>query len=147
MNVTVKESVFIAAPPERVWDYTQDWTRRTEWDPAIVAAEVLPGEERVVRVKALGGGGFLIRYKLNDRPVRTSLAMTDSTSRLITGGGGSWAYEAKEGGTVFSQQNTLAIGSRLFAWIFGWSVRRQLRRLTRKALANAKRIIEKAEAR
>jgi uncharacterized protein YndB with AHSA1/START domain len=144
VNITVKESVFIAAPPERVWDYTQDWTRRTEWDPAIVAAEVLPGEERVVRVRAQGGGSFLVRYKLNDRPNRTSLSMTDSTSRLVTGGGGSWAYEAKEGGTVFTQQNTLAVGSRLLAWFFGWMVRWQLRRLTRQALSNAKRIIEGA---
>src|SRR5438552_7523247 len=101
MNVTVKESIDIAAPPEAVWDYTQDWTRRTEWDPAIVAAEVLPGEPRVVRVRGLGGGGFMIRYKLQERPVRTSLAMTDSTSRIVTGGGGSWSYEAREGGTLF----------------------------------------------
>ena len=57
-------------------------------------------------------------------------------------GGGSWAYEANDGGTLFTQQNTLSIGSPLFGRLFGWMVRWQLRRLTRKALANAKRILE-----
>jgi uncharacterized protein YndB with AHSA1/START domain len=143
VNVTVKESILIAAPPEKVWDYTQDWSRRTEWDPAILAAEMLPGEERVVRVKGGGGASFTVRYKLNDRPRRTSLAMTDSTSRMITGGGGSWAYEASEGGTLFTQQNTLTLGG-FPATLLAAPVRWQLKRLTRKALENARRILEAA---
>ena len=145
MNVTVKESVFIAAAPERVWDYTQDWTRRTQWDPAIRAAEVLPGEERVVRVEG-AGASFMVRYKLSDRPVRTSLAMTDSSSRLITGGGGSWAYEARDGGTLLAQQNTLSVRDGVVGALLSPLVRWQLRRLTRKALLNAKRIIENGAA-
>lgn len=145
MNITVKESIHIRASPERVWDYTQDWTRRTEWDPSIRAAEVLPGDERKVRAHTTAGS-FLIRYKQFARPHRTSLAMTESTSRLVTGGGGSWDYTADEGGTRFTEQNTLVLRDgligRLLRRLFLW----QLRRGTRKALENAKRRIEASSA-
>jgi uncharacterized protein YndB with AHSA1/START domain len=142
VNITVKESITIAAPPERVWDFTQDWSRRASWDPAIVSADEEPGEARVLRVLGAGGMRFTVRYKLFDRPKRTSLVMTDSNSRIVTGGGGHWEYAPKEGGTEFTEQNTLKVGSRFFAWVFGWMIRWQLRRVTRKALANAKRMIE-----
>jgi uncharacterized protein YndB with AHSA1/START domain len=140
-NVTVKESVHIRATPETVWDYTQDWTRRTEWDPAILAAEVLPGNERTIRART-SGGTFLVRYKLFDRPRRTSLAMTESTSSIVTAGGGSWDYAFEEDGTRFTQQNTLVIRSPTLAWLLGWLFAWLLRRSTRKALVNVKRILE-----
>jgi hypothetical protein len=141
MNVTVEESIVIAAPPETVWDFTQDWTRRTEWDPAILAAEMLPGEDRTVRARTLSGS-FLVRYKLFDRPRRTSLAMTESTSFIVTGGGGSWDYRPEQTGTRFTQQNTLVLRNPFLAWLLGGPLRWQLRRLTRRALANAKAVLE-----
>ena len=140
-NVTVSESVHIRATPQAVWDYTQDWSRRSEWDPAILAAEELPGKERVIRART-SGGDFMVRYKLVDPPKRTSLAMTASSSRIVTGGGGSWEYASEEGGTRFTQRNTLSIKNRFWAWLFAWPLGWQLRRLTRKALANAKRRLE-----
>ena len=139
MNVTVRESIHIRAAPEQVWDFTQDWTRRASWDPAVRSAELLPGPERQVRVET-ASGRFLVRYKLFDRPHRTSLAMTESTSRLLGGGGGSWEYRAEANGTRFTQQNTLVLRGPggLFAPLIRW----QLRRLTRRALENAKRLLE-----
>jgi hypothetical protein len=141
MNITVKESIHIRAAPEAVWDYTQDWTRRTEWDPAIQAAEILPAAERTVRARTMGGT-FLVRYKLLDRPHRTSLAMTDSTSSILSGGGGSWDYVPEDDGTRFPQQTTLVVGSGPVGFLLGWFIRRQLGHSTRRALANAKRILE-----
>ncbi len=81
-NVTVKESVVINALPEAVWDFTQDWTRRSSWDPAILEAEILPGEKRGVRARTTAGT-LLVHYKQSDRPKRTSLVMSDSTSWLV----------------------------------------------------------------
>jgi len=144
-NVTVSESVHIRATPQAVWDYTQDWSRRSEWDPAILGAEELPGKDRVVRAQTRGGE-LMVRYKLVDAPRKTSLAMTASSSRIVTGGGGSWEYAAEDGGTRFTQRNTLSIKNRFFAWLFAWALGWQLRRLTRKALANAKRILESSVA-
>src|SRR4051812_1934503 len=104
MNITVRDSITISASPEVVWDYTQDWSRRTEWDPAVLSSEMLEASPRVLRVRATGGITFLVRYKLEDRPKRTSLAITDVNSRILTGGGGSWDYApAAGGGTVFTQ--------------------------------------------
>ena len=142
MNVTVQESVVIAAPPERVWDYTQDWTRRPEWDSSVIAAEVIAQDPREVRVQWRGFANT-IRYKLYDRPRRTSLAMTDGSSWLVLGGGGSWEYAPRDGGTEFRQTNTIAIRGGLVGLLLGWLVRWQLAKGTRAALAKAKSIIER----
>ena len=48
--VSVTESIWVASPPEAVWDYTQDFTRRTEWDAGIAEATILEQEPRTVRV-------------------------------------------------------------------------------------------------
>jgi Polyketide cyclase / dehydrase and lipid transport len=48
--VSVTESIWVARPPEAVWDYTQDFTRRTEWDAGIADASILEQEPRTVRV-------------------------------------------------------------------------------------------------
>src|SRR4051794_28012897 len=108
-NITVRETIFIDAPIERVWDYTQDFTHRPEWDRSIVDAEVLQREPAVVRVKVKGGVSMTATYKLRDRPRKTSLVMTDSTSRILSGGGGSWSYEPSGGGTSFTQTNTITV--------------------------------------
>jgi polyketide cyclase/dehydrase/lipid transport protein len=140
VKVTAREVVFVAAPPERVWEFTQDWTRRHQWDPAVVAAEYLEREPPVVRVRGAGGVRFLARYKLFDKPARTSVAMTESSSRIVTGGGGAWVYEPAAGGTRFAQANTLTFPrwAFLIAPFLSWT----LRRATRKALQNAKRMLE-----
>jgi uncharacterized protein YndB with AHSA1/START domain len=139
MNVTVRESVHIAAAPERVWDFTQDWSRRAEWDPAISSAEVVDGPERLVRARTRMGR-LIVRYKQFDRPHRTSVAMSEESGRVL--GGGSWEYVAEEGGTRFTQQNTL-VADRIPPLLRS-IVRWQLRRMTLKALENAKKLLEGA---
>jgi hypothetical protein len=39
-NVTVKESILIKASLESVWDFTQDYNRRTQWDHLVKHARV-----------------------------------------------------------------------------------------------------------
>ena len=89
-KITVRESVDIGASPNAVWDYTQDWTRRSEWDPSIKAAEVLqPAPKLLVRVDSGSGTAFTARYKQYERPHHTSLAMVDCSPAWM-GGGGAW---------------------------------------------------------
>ncbi|MGH2591930.1 MAG: SRPBCC family protein, partial [Anaerolineae bacterium] len=52
-NVTVKESIWIAAPIETVWDYTQDYAQRHDWDDSILEAEVVQEEPaRLIHIRA-----------------------------------------------------------------------------------------------
>jgi hypothetical protein len=44
--VTVSEATWIDRPPEGVWDSTQDYTRRTEWDAGVGEATILGAEPR-----------------------------------------------------------------------------------------------------
>ncbi|SRR6266540_2380636 len=41
LKATCTQRIVIAAPPEVVWDYTQDFRHRPEWDPAVAVAEVV----------------------------------------------------------------------------------------------------------
>ena len=93
------ESIWVACPPGEVWDYTQDFTRRTEWDAGIAEATILQQDPRRVRVKVAGLGRMTVVYQLDRRPERTSAAFVDVESAWVSGGGGSWEYEAADGGS------------------------------------------------
>jgi polyketide cyclase/dehydrase/lipid transport protein len=144
MNVTITEELFIARPPEVVWDYTQDYARRPEWDRSILAASVLENGPRPrIRVRAAGGLRGVFQYKLFERPRRTSVELTEVESALISGGGGSWSYDASGAGTQWTQTNALRFKSRFAYWMFGPLVRWSMRRATRSAMRAAKRFLER----
>ena len=140
--VSVTESTWVARPPEAVWDYTQDFTRRTEWDAGIAEATILEQEPRTVRVKVAGLGRMTVVYKLDRRPERTSAAFVDVESAWISGGGGSWEYEAVDGGTRWRQTNTLELRRPRLAFLFAPLLERGLRGSTKRAMAEAKRRLE-----
>lgn len=149
LQVTVTESIHLAAPPERVFDVTQDYARRASWDASIRSVEVLEPADAaakrgpLVRVHAQGGLEALFRYKRYDRPRGTSLAMEDVRSPWIAGGGGAWTYEAVEGGTLFTQTNTLVLKPGFLSGCLAPFVRWSLRSSTRRALAKAKTFVER----
>ena len=142
-HVAVAESIFVDASPEVVFDFTQDYARRREWDANVLAAEVLAtaGPPRV-RLRLRGGVSCLFEYKVFDRPARTSLAMTEVRSPFLCGGGGAWTYEPRNGGTWWSQHNTIAFRNRFVHWCLGGLARWQLARSTRRAMARAKQMLE-----
>ena len=146
--VSVTESIWVPCPPEAVWDYTQDFTRRTEWDAGIAEATIVGQEPRTVRVKVAGLGRMTVVYRLDRRPERTSAAFVDVESRWITGGGGSWEYEAVDGGTRWQQTNSLELKRPRLAFLGRVTPRgdpvleRGLRRSTKRAMAEAKRRLE-----
>jgi hypothetical protein len=143
-KVSVTESVTIAGrSPEEVWDFTQDYARRSSWDDSILAAEVLPGAQPLrVRVRARGGLTATFQYRQFDRPTQTSVAMQETSSWLIEGGGGSWSYARCAGGTTWTQTNTLLIKPGWWRRLLVPSVRWQLASSTAKAIAKARSILE-----
>ncbi|HUG46790.1 MAG TPA: hypothetical protein VMP67_00075 [Candidatus Limnocylindria bacterium] len=93
-----------------------------------------------------GIGPLVIEYKLYRRGERTSAAFRDVEWSLISGGGGSWSYTAREGGTDWSQTATLEFRKRLVGWLMAPLLRRNMHTLMRKAMAEAKRIMESSPA-
>ena len=144
--VTVTEAIWVDRTPDAVWDYTQDFTRRTEWDAGVAEATILAAEPRTVRVTIPNLGSMTVVYRLDRRPERTSAAFTDIDSGWISGGGGSWAYEAADGGTRWEQTNSLELKRPRLAFVLGPLLERGLRQSTRRAMAEAKRRLESGEA-
>ena len=144
MIVSATHTVFVARPPDVVWNYTQDPARRAEWDPSIVHAHALPSDALPrVRIRAVGGMEGTLEYLLYDAPHRTSVSMADVRSPLLSGGGGSWSYTARDRGTEWTATNSLRFRNVVLYWILGWIVRHALRRDTVRGLESVRTRLEK----
>lgn len=144
--ITVIETIVVAATPEAVFDYTQDFTKRPEWDAGIVEAAAVGDAPRAVRIRIRGLGSATVVYQLDRRPERTSAAFTDVRSAWMTGGGGSWQYEPIAGGTRWQQTNSLELKWPRLARLLAPLIERSLRRSTRSSMAEAKRRLEAARS-
>jgi hypothetical protein len=89
-----------------------------------------------------GGLACTFLYRQYERPQRTSLAMIDVDSRWIESGGGSWSYEPADGGTRWTQTNTLVLKPGPLTFVLRPIMGYALHRATRKAMREAKRRIE-----
>ena len=140
---TIKKSIFINRSPETVWDFTQNYNLRTRWDKLIKEAKIVQQHpHKIVQLKNLGQQEFTFKYKQEKRPEKTSLALIEIKSFWIKGGGGSWVYEKRNEGTLWTQTNTLILRSGLigrlakpiFFWLFSLNIKQAMKR--------AKKIIE-----
>ena len=144
--VTVTESIWIDRSPEDVWDYTQDFARRTEWDGGVSAAKLVETDPRTARVRVRNLGTMTVVYRLDRRPERTSAAFDDVDSAWVSGGGGSWQYLPENGGTRWEQTNSLELKRPWLGRLIGPLLEQGLRRSTRVSMDEAKRRLE-SEAR
>ena len=141
-TITVTESIRVDRPPEAVFDYTQDYATRPDWDPAVVKARVLSENPRRVAIVSPGLGSYTLEYKLFRRGDRTSAAFEDVEAWLFSGGGGSWRYEPDGSGTRWTQVNTLELRHpRLTGWLAGM-IERNVRSSMRKGMTRATSIME-----
>ncbi len=141
--ITIKESIFVALPPEEVYDFTQDYSKRPLWDPLVKEANMLETEPtRVIYLKAKDGSTMTVRYKQEDRPHKTSLAMTEVQSQMMQGGGGSWQYEAQDGGTLWTQVNTIILKDALWAKLMIPVATKYFKDKTIQAMQKAKELME-----
>ena len=140
----VSESIWVDRPREIVFDFTSDFSRRTEWDGAVSEVTILGTSPRSARLTVPGIGRTNVVMRQDRRPERTSAAFQDIESRWIIGGGGSWQYEPERGGTRWTETNTLELRAswplKVLAPILTWN----FRRATRRAMAEAKRQLERS---
>ena len=141
-TVTVSHTVHVDRSPEDVFDYTQDYSKRSTWDPDNADSVLLSEEPRRIRSTIKGVGSAVVEYKLFRRPERTSAAFTEVNSRYVTGGGGSWSYAAKDGGTDWTQINTIELITGFMSRLLAPIVRRSLASSMGKSMAAAKSIME-----
>jgi hypothetical protein len=145
VRVTVTSSIFVRRPPTSVWDFTQDFACRPDWDAGVLEAEVIRREPvRLVRVRCAGGLRGVFRYVRFEPPRHASVALDDVRSVLVEGGGGAWSYEAEDGGTRWTQTNSLVLRAGWWRRALAPLVRRQLDRSTRRAMRTAKALLESA---
>jgi hypothetical protein len=142
-KITVSKNIIIRANPEKVWDDTQDWSRRAIWDPSVLSACVKSENPRCIQVNGRGGLKFEVQYKLADRPKMTTVAMLNMNSAWIKGGGGSWKYEAVTDGTLWTQHNTLVLRDDFWGKCFKPIFRFILERTTDRSMKVAKSLLEK----
>jgi hypothetical protein len=138
----VTETIHVARSPIDVFDFTQDYRRRQEWDRGIQRATILQESPPRVRLAMRSMGDATIEYTLFRRGDRTSAAFVDVESRWISGGGGSWAYEARGDGTDWTQTNTFELRHPRLAPILGPLLERGLRSSMRGAMRTAKAMLE-----
>jgi hypothetical protein len=142
-KVTVSHSLLIDRAAEEVWDYTQNWNKRSEWDFSVKSAEyVSEGPQAKVVVRGKGGLSFKVTYKMSDRPRLTTLVMSDSNSWCLKGGGGSWKYESRNGSTLWTQNNTLVLKDGVIGKILRPVFSMILNQTTRNIMKRAKRKLE-----
>lgn len=146
VTASATESIWVNRSPEDVFDYTQDYVTRADWDPTVKSAQVLSEEPRRVQAVMEGLGPLVIEYKLFRRGERTSAAFNEMRSKVFSGGGGSWSYAARDGGTDWTQTSTLEFRNALIGRLLAPLIRRNMATLTRKAMAEAKRIMESRAA-
>lgn len=144
INITITYSIIIEQRCETVFDFTQDFSKRTLWDHSIESFEIISEfPERIVMVKSKGGIQSTLLYKQFERPSNTSLRMTAISSPFILDGGGSWTYEESgNGNTRWSQTNTLSLPKSLTGRILKYFVKRALLRNTIESMDRVKAILE-----
>lgn len=98
-----------------------------------------------VRVRCGEGLKSIFQYRQFDRPYRTSLSIEEVQSVIVAGGGGSWSYVDMEGGTSWTQTNTLAMKPGWWRRLLLPLVQRQLLLSTRRAMEKAKQKLEADE--
>ncbi len=143
MTVTISESIFINRPPYLVWDFTQDYNKRSLWDKTIREAKVIETKPRRISIVGSWGLKAELVYKLDDRPNKTSLVMTNVSSVMISGGGGSWKYIPEDSGTLWTQTNTLIFKDSFLLRLLRPLITMSLKKNTRRGMKTAKTMLGK----
>jgi len=68
--------------------------------------------------------------------------MIDIQSPLIESGGGSWTYESKDEGTIWTQSNSIVLKKSILAGVFLPIIRLALMYQLKEAMSKAKQMIE-----
>lgn len=141
---TIERSIDIAAPATWLFDLTQDYKRRLDWDPYLVKAE-LHGEHAGVGVRAwcvsrYPRWGMETEYVTFERPKVVAIKMTKGP-RIISMFAGSWRFDERGGTTRVTFRYRFETRPALLAPIteraFAWDTGRRLAGLRAYAARHA----------
>jgi hypothetical protein len=142
-TISWKVSILIDVPRTEVWDFTQNYDHRMQWEKSVLEVKVIQAiPPREVMLKIKGNATMTFVYKLDNRPNKTTLAIKKIHSPLIEGGGGSWSYEERDGKTLWTQHNTLVFKNKIVVVLLLPLYRWMLKLQTATAMRNVKKILE-----
>jgi ribosome-associated toxin RatA of RatAB toxin-antitoxin module len=140
--VMIRRSIEIAAEPAVLFDLTQDYTHRLDWDPFLKEAKLLDGAETPgVGVRAWcvarNGLGMETKYVSFNPPGACAVEMTRSPW-FFRSFAGSWRFEAIGPGRsrvtfTYSLVGRPALLSGLLRFFFARATRRRLEALKHAA--------------
>lgn len=94
--MTLRQSVVIAASPEALFELTQDYARRLDWDPFLKEARLIGADAAGVGVRAWcaarNGFGMETEYVSYNPPRACAVAMTRGPW-FFRAFAGSWRFE------------------------------------------------------
>ncbi|QDQ25496.1 SRPBCC family protein [Chitinimonas arctica] len=145
----VEDSIDIATPRARVYQITQDYSVRFDWDPFPDRLEVIGGGDYAAQV----GTRVLVRSRLGmemvvefvnvDPPGRASIAMVSGPA-LLKKFAGSWIFDELEDGRTHARFRYLIQGRKgLLKPIVDAVAVVYFRRVVRKRLAGLKQYCER----
>ena len=142
---TFEQSIEINAEPSALFDLTQDYSRRLEWDPFLKIAE-LRGAEPGVGVRAWcvakNGLGMETEYIAFNPPRGTAVKMTKGP-RLLASFAGSWRFqEIAPGRTRVVFRYHIAAAPRWLGFVFDPIMRAVFTHDVAKRLKGLKRAAE-----
>ncbi len=148
--MTFDESIEIDAGPAELFDRSQDYDRRLEWDPFLRSASLVGAREAGVGVRALcvsrSGWAMETEYVSFNPPRATAVKMTRGPW-FLAGFAGSWRFEEiAPGRTRVGFRYSLEARPRALAWllnpVLAWSFARD----TRARLRALKEAAERRES-
>ena len=141
--IIIKYSIFINKPKETVWNFTQDYNNRSQWDKSVIEAVVTQtSPNRIVKLSMRGNNTMTFVYKLDDKPSKTTLVATEIKSPLIEKAGGYWSYEDENEGTRWNQTNSIELKNKLHLRLLTPLLKKVFERQTRQAMSRAKELLE-----
>ena len=140
------ESITIERTPEVVFDFSQDYTKRLNWDTFLRKADLLFGAKEAAKgVKALcvakNGYGMVTEYVSFNRPKVIAIKMTDGPY-MFKSFLGSWTFNEVAGNHT-EVRFLYAYEFRLPFGLIGPFIKSKLKREVKKRLLDLKNYIEK----
>lgn len=143
--IKFEESIIIAQPPERVFDYTQEYSKRLTWDTFLKKADLIKGATAAGKgvqayCVARNGLGMVTEYVTFNRPSTAAIKMTEGPF-LFKSFLGSWRFKLQANQAtevIFLYSFTLRFPFSLFAS----PIQRNLRKNVQQRLKDLKQHME-----
>lgn len=145
--VKIRQRIVIDRNKEDVWDYTQNFSNRPEWDRSVKAVDIVQKNPTQVKLVFKNDSNITLEYQMENRPNKATLTIRKSESRIIQTGSGTSSFEERSGTTLWTETVTYVMKRKpLMGLLLPWynllfSIK------LRSAMHRAKSILERGENR